>query len=333
MRRYAFTLIELMVAIAIATIVVTAATVATISIYRSTRALEQASFASEEAKIVVDTLATNLLQVGGGRIRPWSGVSNGCFIKNDGTMAAHDGGTCNGQGGTRLDIVDLAERGKQVTLSALTPALATVELLASEACPLTAENGYPARGVNVVIVPPQESGAGWIQARCTPDTAACTCLLSALGGAPLTVTGPVTPTAVGAIMAPGQTLSYDLDVASHSLFERQDVDDDGIVERRLLSDRVFDFRILFGYDAPPEDGVLDGTWQTAIDTRTEGGTLRRAPTLRMARVGVIIGARVTAIDNVAGSASVFGNPPVESPGFMLRAAETAVTMRNLLVFF
>jgi len=332
-RRSAFTLIELMVAIAIASIVVTAATVATISIYRSTIALEQASFANEEAKVVVDTLATNLLQVGGGRVRPWSGVSNGCFIKNDGTVAIHDGGNCTGQGGTRLDIVDLAERGKQVKLSALTSGLATVDLLATEACPLTPDNGYPVSGVNVVIVPPQETGAGWVQARCTPDTAACTCLLSPLGGVPLAVTGPVTPTAAGAVMAPGQTLSYELDVATHSLFERQDVDDDGVVERRLLSDRVFDFRVLFGYDAEPEDGVLDGAWQTAIDTRPEGSTLRRAPTLRMARVGVIIGARVTARDDAGGSASLFGNPPVESTDYMLRAAETAVTMRNLLVFF
>jgi prepilin-type N-terminal cleavage/methylation domain-containing protein len=332
-RRSAFTLIELMVAIAIASIVVTAATVATVSIYRSTLALEQASFANEEAKVVVDTLGTTLLQVGGGQIRPWSGVSNGCFLAPDGTMASHNGSVCNGQGGTRLDLVDLAERGKQVRLSALAAGLATVDLLATEACPLTPENGYPASGVNVVIVPPQETGAGWVQARCTPDTTACACQLAPLGGVPIIVTGPVLPTAAGAVMAPGQTLSYELDVASHSLFERQDVDDDGTVERRLLSDRVFDFRVLFGYDAEPEDGVLDGTWQTAIDTRPEGSTQRRAPTLRMARVGVVIGARVTAKDDAGGSASLFGNPPVTSRDYLLRAAETAVTMRNLLVFF
>lgn len=332
-RRSAFTLIELMVAMAIASIVVTAATVATVSIYKSTLALEQASFANEEAKVVVDTLATNVLQVGGGRVRPWSGVSNGCFIGPSGATTSHNGSVCSGQGGTRLDMVDLNERGKQVRLSALTASVATVDLIATEPCPLTPANGYPASGVNVVIVPPQESGAGWVQARCQPDLTACACQLTPPGGAPVTVTGPIAATAAGALMTPGQTLSYELDVATHSLFERQDVDDDGVVDQRLLSDRVFDFRVLFGYDAEPEDGVLDGTWQTAIDTRSDASTLRRAPTLRMARVGVIIGARVTAKENAGGSASLFGNPPITSTDFMLRSAETAVTMRNLLVFF
>jgi prepilin-type N-terminal cleavage/methylation domain-containing protein len=331
--RRAFSLLELLVAVTIASIVVTAATVATVSIYRSTLALEQSSFANEEAKVIVDTLATQVLQVGGGQIRPWSGVSNGCFVKADGTTAAQNGSTCSGQGGTRLDLVELAEVGKQVRLASLTASVATVALLASEACPLTAANGYAATGVNVVIVPPQESGAGWQQARCVPDASTCTCALTPLGGVPISITGPVAATAAGAVMAPGQTLSIEFDAAAHSLFERHDVDDDGVVERRLLSDRVFDFRVAFGHDAAPEDGIFDGAWHTAIDTRPEGSTARRAPTLRMARVGVIVGARVTARDDAGGRASLFGNAPVTSTDYLLRAAETAVTMRNLLVFF
>ncbi len=329
----AFTLIEMMMALAISGIVVAAATTATVSIYQATLALEQASFANEEAKVVVDTLSSRVLQVGGGRIRPWSGVSNGCFIDAGGTVREQNGASCAGQGGTRLDMIDLGEGGKQVRLASLSTSVARVDLLATEACPLTPENGYPAAGLNVVIAPPQESGAGWITARCRPDVASCQCQLTPLAGVPIVVTGPVAATAAGATMAPGQTISFEHDVATHSLFERQDVDGDGSVERRLLSDRVFDFRVLFGYDGAPEDGVFDGTWQTAIDTRPEGGTLLRAPTLRMARIGVVVGARVTARDNVSGSASLFGNTPVTSNTFMLRSAETAVTMRNLLVFF
>lgn len=331
MHRRGFTLIELMLALSISAIVVAAATTATVAIYQSTLALEQSSFANEEAKIVIDTLSSRVLQVGGGRIRPWSSVSNGCFRNNGGAMSAQNGGVCTGQGGTRLDMVDLAETGKQVRLSTVTATRATVALLATEACPLTPENGYPAAGVNIVIVPPQESGAGWVGARCRPDTSACACQLSPLGGVPIVITGPLAATAADATLAPGQTLSFEHDVATHSLFERADVDGDGTVERRLLSDRVFDFRVLFGYDAAPEDGVLDATWQTAIDPRTTAA--QPAAMLRMARIGVTVGARVTAKADVGGNVSLFGNPPVTSNTFMLRSAETAVTMRNLLVFF
>lgn len=328
-----FTLLEIMMAVAIAGIITAAATTATVAIYRSSLGLEQASYANEEGKVIVDTLSTRLLQVGGGRVRPWAAISNGCFIDDGGGNQAVNAANCAGNGGTRLDLVDLSEGGKQVTLASLSSGQAVVDLPATVDCPLTPENGYPASGVDVVVFPTNESGGGWRNFRCTPNTATCACALSALGGVgAVDVDAVNTTTFAGGVLSPGRTISYELDVANHTLSERADVDGDGTVERRLLSDRVFDLRVQFGYDAAPEDGVLDDTWQTFVDTRPEGSAAQRAPTMRMARVGVVVGARVANSDK-QGRATLFGNAPITSDDYLLRAAETAVTMRNLLVFF
>lgn len=333
----AFSLVELMVAVAISGVVTAAATTATVSIYRSTLALEQASFAHEEAKTIVDTLSTRLLQVGGGKVRPWSAISNGCFLSNAGALTVVNSGNCSGTGGTRLDFLDVDVSARQLTLSTtagdVTSSKAVVPLIAG-VCPLTPANGFPAAGVDVIVLPVEAAGGGWLARRCVPQASPCQCNLTPLGGAGAVDVGAVsTQTLTGGQLVVGQSVSFEVDTPSHTLFERRDVDNDGAVERRIVSDRVFELRLQFGYDAAPEDGVFDGTWVTPIDTRPTTTTTNAPPLMRMARVGVIVGARVTSKASLSQSASVFGNTAVSNTGFYLKSAESAVTMRNLLVFF
>jgi prepilin-type N-terminal cleavage/methylation domain-containing protein len=336
MKAQAFTLVEMMVAVVLASIVAAAATTATVAIYRSTVAMEQSSYANEEGKVVIDSLITSVLQVGGGRVRPWSAVSNGCFVNASGTVTAVDGANCTGNGGTRLDFLDLEPKAKQLTLSTaagtVTATSAEVALIGG-VCPLTPANGYPAGGVDVVVLPVEPAGGGWLARRCTPNVTTCTCALAALTGASVDVSAASTRTLTGGLLVVGRAVSYSLDTATHTLIERRDIDGDGSVESRIVSDRVFDLRVQLGYDAAPEDGVMDGTWLTSLDTRSSALTTVPPQTLRMARIGVVVGARVTNQASKSPSASLFGNTPVMAPGFYLKNAESAVTMRNLLVFF
>lgn len=335
--RRAFSLVEVMVAVAISGVVTASATLATVSIYKSTLALEQASFAHEEGKIVVDTLSTQVLQLGGGKVRPWSAVSNGCFLSTAGAVTAVNGATCTGNGGTRLDYLDVDEGAKQVTVSSVAgevTATTVVVPLVAGACPLTPANGFVATGVNVVLLPKEEAGGGWRAQRCVPQLSPCQCSMTALTGVGAVDAGVVnTQTFGGGLLVVGQPISFELDPTANTLHERKDVDGDGVIERRLVSDRVFDLRVQFGYDAAPEDGNFDGTWTTAIDTRPSTSTTNAPPLLRMVRIGVVVGARVTSAASLSKSASIFGNTAIARNDFYLKSAESAVTMRNLLVFF
>ncbi len=335
-RHRAFSLLEMVMALAIAGVITAAATTATMSIYDASLTMTQSSFAHEEAKIIADLVSTNVLQVGGGRVRPWNAISNGCFIGESGALTAVNGGVCNEQGGTRLDIVDFVEGTEQLTLQDLNASRATFSL-GGQPCPLTAAKGFPSTGVNVVFITNTEGG-GFRGARCTPRVVApstCECTLTPLGGVGAVAVPHVRSTApvfTGGTMLVGQIVSFERD--GTSLFERRDFDEDGNVERRLISDRIFDFRVLFGHDAQPEDGEIDtlsGGWQTPLDIRPTAA--QPATALRMARIGVIVGGRLTKPNATTSTASLFGNAPLNAPRFSLRAAETAVTLRNLLVFF
>ena len=65
-----FSLIELMVAMAISGIVVASATSAMLMIFRATSRAEQQADADENAKLLLDHLLGKVQQVGGGSVRP-----------------------------------------------------------------------------------------------------------------------------------------------------------------------------------------------------------------------------------------------------------------------
>lgn len=322
----AFTMIETMVALALAGIIIAGATTAAVSIYRSTVAIEQQSYADEEAKAIIDYLTAQVLQTGGGEVRPWAAIHNGCV---------QGGAACAGNGGQRLDILVPDASASQCIIAAATAADLDVTPVAGTCC-ISAANGYPDTGTNVLMLPAELAGGGWATRRCTPKAApACGCTLAAIvGGVDLAAFSGVTQTFAGGTLAVGSPISFELDAATETLSERRDVNNDGTADVRVLSDRVADFRVQYGYDGTPEDGVLDGGWHTVFDPRTDSAVNANLPTaLRMARLGVILRAPVPSSDRPS-AATLFSNAPVTSSGgALLRAAVGGVTLRNLLVFF
>jgi len=343
----AFSLLELMVALALSAVVGAAATSATVAIYGSIVGMEQQTFAQEEAKTLLDALSTEIIQLGGGDVRPWQAISNGCFIDSSGGAVSVGGTTCTGvTGGGSIAFLDLNDGGGQCRVSVAT---ATTLTNADTTCCVTAANGFAATGVNIVVVPAYpasgpQSGGGWRTFRCVPLAApACGCTITPLpGGADLAPVGsfPFPAAYSGGVMATGEAVSWLFDKPNHTLSEVRDANADGIVETRVLSDRVFDMNLSYGYDGQPEDGVLDftisgPTWQAAFDTRsTSVTTTTNDPTaVRMVRLGVLTGSPVAQSSNKVPSASLLGNPTVTTPGFYLQQAQTAVTLRNMLVFY
>ena len=76
----AFTLMELMVAIALAGVISAATTAAFMGLYRAQKRLEQQAEADQEAKFLLDVLLSRAQQAGGDQIRPWDAlvVENNC---------------------------------------------------------------------------------------------------------------------------------------------------------------------------------------------------------------------------------------------------------------
>jgi prepilin-type N-terminal cleavage/methylation domain-containing protein len=343
----AFSLLEMMVALGLSAVVAAAATSVTVAIYTSIVGMEMQTFAQEEAKTLVDALAAEMLQLGGGDVRPWQAVSNGCFLDSSGGVTAVGGTTCTGvTGGSSIQFLDLNDGGGQCRISAAT---STTLSNADSTCCITAANGFSVSGVNIVAIPEYpltgpQSGGGWRTFRCVPLSApACGCTITPLaGGADLApVSGFAFPAAyAGGVMAIGEAVSWTFDKANHVLNEVRDSNGDGVGETRMLSDRVFDINLAYGYDGQPEDGVLDfdangPRWQASFDTRSSTST---TPTndpaaVRMVRLGVLTGSPVSRAANKVPSASLVGNPTVTTPGFYLQQAQTAVTLRNILVFY
>ena len=345
-RRAAFTLLELMVALALSGLVAAAATTATVSVYRSIVDMEHRTYAHEEAKTLIDALSTQTLQIGGGDVRPWQGVGNGCFTDASGALRTQAGGVCSGvTGGNGVDFLDLNDGGAQCRITMVSPTRA--QGVGTTCCLSTANGFVDGTPLNVVLLPAYPSsgpqaGGGWRTFRCAPDTAGCACALSpVVGGRDLAPVNafPFPAAYNNGLLAVGEAVSWIFDAPTHSLTEARDTNHDGTVERRLLSDRVFDFNIAWGYDGVPEDGVLDftstgPTWVVPLETRTAtvATPVNDPTTLRMVRIGVLTG---TAVSTTATpiSSSLLGNPPRSPPGFFLQQAQTAVTLRNMLVFF
>lgn len=312
-----FTLLELLVAVSLAAVVTTAAVVVTMSIYRSMSALEKHALVDEEAKLVVDYLTQQTLQVGGGAVRPWEALSISC---TDGVgMPA-----CTGAE-DRLHVLQVDDT---VTSCIIHTYNGIATALTAEApggvCCMDSWGGPE----DVAIVPSTPGGGHQVR-RCAP-TGGCVCLLSPIPGA--TDVAPLPGVTIpplgwhGGTVAPARQVSLYLDRANHSLMQRADLDGDGTYEDVVVSDRVHDFQVQLGYDSAPNDGVLDVPWEDTLD-------LAKAVDLRMARIGVVIGVPTPSRASPS-SASLFGAAPVTVPrGVSLRAASGTVALRNVLVFF
>ncbi len=354
-----FTLLETMVSLAIASVITAAATTATMGIYRGLLAKEQQGAADEEARALLDQLGSGLFQIGGGLVRPWSAVSNGCFTTSSPACAAG--------AGRRLRYIDTNEDVAQVTIQSASDTSVVIALSGGE-CPLTT---WPAGPLDVALLPTKASGGGWRAARCTKKSTTignCSCDLvpltldAAHGSVPVTPSPNELPAGLtafpaghfaGGVLTAAQIVTLTHDETTKQLFESRDFRNDGSYASRLLSDAVWQFRVQFGFDGLPEDGQLDQMttaiddrreWVTSLDSAASPVACAAAPAacatptqaLRTIRLGLIVGARSPARTTVS-RASLFDDGPApvvatEPRGVLLRASTTVITMRSLLVF-
>jgi len=323
--RPGFTLIELAIALAIASLVTTAAVSATVQMQRSMVTARKVSGLIDDARFSLEFMLKPVRNAGGGAVRPWQSVSTTC--SDDGRFALP---ACTATSG-RLHIAEFEVDG-QCPIVSLTGANLQALLVAGECClRLGGVSAYGA-GDTVVLFPPESAmaafgGATWRTRRCTPLAApACGCTLddSSLSGfdppppAGTVVDGSFT----GGTMARGTVRSFFVDPTSRQLRMLSDLERVGAARVTSLTPATTAFQVRLGYDASPIDGVVDSPLATAPAAAS-------LDALRLLRLGLVL-SRPTP-DGKTDVVNLMG-VSVSRPGERAAVAEGNAVMRSLGVF-
>ncbi|HEY4223418.1 MAG TPA: PilW family protein [Myxococcota bacterium] len=308
-----FTLVEMLVALALSSVITTAALEAFVAVSRLTRRSEQEAYADQEAKLLSDYVMSTVQQTGGGNIRPWMGVAvdDNCSTSvtvNGQTMPACDSSD-------RLHVAVVSPTASQCTVTSVVGN--TVTSPTGSCCLNNAEF------LNQSVVVFTAGSGEWRADRCTAiNTGTCTCTLTGNASAYGNFNGS-TNFASGWI-TPGTTDSFFLDPTTQTLKLLSDSDNNGTPEITELADRVADFQVQLGFDT-------DGDQQ--VDRFQAGYSGVTNSQLREVRIGIIVAAPVPARET-SSRAQLF-NGPVRSAtrGKYMRAVSTRSVFRNLNIFF
>lgn len=311
----AFTLMELMVAIALAGVISAATTSAFIGLYRAQKRLEQQAEADQEAKFLLDVLLTRAQQAGGEQIRPWDAlvVENNCA----GTSIA--GVSLPSCGGTdRVHLLRLDASVPQALLLTGAPGGFDGSVFrgtgAGSSCSLASSGGR----TGLLVAKTGEMRP----ATCTGlNTSSCTCVDP--GSASGFKNDTPSTNFDGGVFAVGFIETYY--VENGVLKVLADKDGDGVGEVEELADRVADFQVDFGFDTDANFSV-DG-FSAVID----GGHPKTS--MRMVRAGIMLDVPAPARD-VPTRAQLIGGAVKSKPrGSYLYATQAKVVLRNLDLFF
>ena len=333
-----FSLMEVMVAMVIASLVVTAGTASVIAIMKSTKATTQRSSIDEESKMLMDYLVTRTQTVGGGSVRPW----NGLWVENN--CAARNGlPDCNGSDRLSVVMPDL-DNECLVTNGAVSPAdTLTIDSSLGTCC-------IDATFENKAAILVKDDGRSFRQVwldnfnpgSCTIDYDQGSSQLSTFGVDPGDWNN--------AALYLAQVTTYFLDETNLRIY--RDSDGDGTYEPNLLDSTtgvpletgelmvdIYDLQFALGLDNNPEDGNIidtdsnsdEWTYNAAgevYDVTTDGSSLR------FLSIGFMIGVPVR--DQPPNQLRIFDGPvrtQYQADGIYLHPATSKAYLRNLLLFF
>ena len=314
MRHRGFTLLEMMVASAIAGIVLAAAVTVSVTIQRSFVSQRELTSLHERAKLLEEYFVPFFRQVGQRSVRPWEAVLSTCPAASS---------SCVDRPVHLLDLQDAVHLTLTTTWDG-TPQRVFIADGGDGTCPLTAANGYPAEPITVVMLPASTTAPdgsfrpGWKDMRCSPRVSDCSCELSSPPGVDLSVsTAAALPSSAWgrARLVRGQTFSILRDVARQELIFMRDLNGDGSRESVRLADEVFGFSV--------SCGIRDDDTGEVLFSRLQDAT--RPTALRMLRLELGVGTTVDVAD--AGKALVTdGGTIAGQAGVFLQRARATVSL-------
>ena len=369
MRHRGFTIIELAISMAIAGIVVAAATTAAVNVTRLLKLEGKKSIADQDSRRLVDFVIGRMQASGGGPVRPWMAM----WHEQD--CGPRDGlPDCNGH--DRLTVIDVDLDRNDCTIASMTDS----EIVFDDPGDGTCCFDWPAEALPDSEQPDQFSNQSlmivgdrneWMMVVATEagdrgGLNPCTYGLSGLkplqdwadarqtvapfndgdavaipaAARTLYVGTSVAPLGGGVVVPdaalPGGTTATEALPPEH-LLEWFDDNRNMVLdadESRVVFPGVYDFQVALGYD-DPEDGRITDTGTTADEwwgnaAETGAVTLAR-PTLRMGSVGVIVG--VKAVEPGAKTMSVLNGQTFTRNTYVMRKAQGKAMLRNIAVFY
>jgi prepilin-type N-terminal cleavage/methylation domain-containing protein len=343
-----FTLIEMMAALVIASVILAAATGAVMNINRLMADTTRRTAAWDEAKRLEEFLVARTQSAGGGALRPHQSL----FVEDARATALAPGNACRviagmpsctaaGEGADRLTV--LTQNDSMPTCSVVERIGVNLRSTAgASACCL--DDG------------PTPSSFENRQALLVGKTRTATVFLGArtsAGGDPCAINVPP-----GRSGQAEQLLPRDLDVgfpatlvlvdtatlfvdrAAHTLVSWTDSNGDLVVdanERSVVHDRVYDLQLAAGYDGQPEDGRVvdanDAADELLYNAKTDAAmpSSVTASQLRLLQIAVAVGTPSATSGNNAVQL-LNRTSAVQVPGTYLAATSSKAFMRNLALY-
>lgn len=315
-----FSLVELMVGLAIAGVVLSAAVTSVLAVLQTLKRTERQIELDMEAKQVAEFLVMNLQGIGGGSLRPWHGL----LLERD----------WSGEGSDRLTVLEVDPDLDECVVLARAATGAVIDVGGGASCCLDAS--WEHRHLLAV----DATGAEWASLYATGmSLAACNLVFppgnNGLGQSKALLGG----TFSGGAIIPVVVKRYWLDHTHHRLMVDEALPGSNSFHSSVLSDRVYDLQFALGYDASPADGDVVDTrsaadeWlgNHASDAMTAGALVPATDAdLRMIAVGVVVGAPLR---GVSIGTSALDGPFRQQPHTLLRSVEGKAYLRNSGLFF
>lgn len=300
-RHRAFSLLEVMVASAIAGLMLAAVTMVSTSIQRSLAHQRDAAILDEHGELLEEYFAPLLRLIGQRTIRPWEAVVSTCSAVPCLDAPVH---WIAFRDGVHLQPQD-AWNGA--------PGVLTFDAV-DGICPLGTSAGWESGEQTVVLFPETSTLAGWQEMRCVPDLASCRCVLSVMPAPVPTSAVPSTDWGRPRV-APGSTVTLRRDVPRRELILDRDTDGDGVREAIRLTDDVFGVSFAFGLH---DDATGQTTFAPLLDST-------RPTALRMLRLEIALGIRTE--HPQAGQPLQLGTDVVAgTPGVLFRRCVTTIAV-------
>lgn len=326
----AFSLLELMVALAISSLVITVATSVVVSINRSISSTRNTSLVHEEAKLLAAYLGDLARNVGGETLRPWDSVDveNDCDAR-DGfpdcqgsdriTLVAYDGdlGSCT--------LVEKAG-GKLIAEKIDTDGDGVGDTCCLEMVGFDGEQKWKKWEDKTAQIRNRDGKKESVRLKKADATDKCKLEFHVKKGNLASL--------IGASMTGTKETTYFLDHSTHELMEFVDGNDNDQIdagETRVLADHVYDFQVSLGFDVN-SDGRLDDSQSNTDEWlyNTTGETMPATwslPSLRMISIGIVVG---TPNPGTVGQSGIqlMDGPATSVPGVLLNSSLSRLYFRN-----
>lgn len=315
-----FSLIELLTAMAISTIVLTVAVSSVAFLNQQTISLKRRAELDREAKLLLEYLLADVQSAGSGSYRPWSMIT----VQNN-----VDGGA------DRLILAEVDDELGECKIVNYPGSGAVFFMDDSGGCCLANPSAGAWENRRLMAVNGNGSVVKVIVSN-SVSTAACQVNFPSGAHALDKLAGSLSDFDGGSLAAV-KLRTLRVDQANHQLILEEDLDSNGTTESHVIAEDVYDLQVALGYDANNDGKVAsDATsndeflYNAAGDAMGSGGLADAdVADLRMIQVALVVGARVPSANN---SVTVLDGPSRTSAGMLLRAAQGRVHFRNLSLY-